>query len=67
LKEKTKQQVIDFIGYSDYHSEFDIWKYEPIKNLIFKREIIIFFIANKVYDIIITDYLLGTKLKERIY
>ena len=66
LKEKSKPQVLELFGYSNYHSEFDVWKYDLIKNIFFKREMIVFFVENKVLDIIITDYVLGNKIKEYI-
>ena len=43
LKEKSKQQVLQLIGHSNYHSEFDIWSYNLIQNIFFKREMILFF------------------------
>ncbi|WP_209390859.1 hypothetical protein [Chryseobacterium sp. RR2-3-20] len=67
LKEKSKQQVLQLIGHSNYHSEFDIWSYNLIQNIFFKREMILFFINNRVLDIVITDYFLGNKIKEYIY
>mgnify|MGYP003616290431 FL=1 len=67
LKEKSKQQVLQLIGHSNYHSEFDIWSYNLIQNIFFKREMILFFINNRVLDIVITDYFLGNKIREYIY
>ena len=67
LKEKSKQQVLQLIGHSNYHSEFDIWSYNLIQNIFFKREMILLFINNRVLDIVITDYFLGNKIKEYIY
>ena len=67
LKEKSKQQILQLIGHSNYHSEFDIWSYNLIQNIFFKREMILFFINNRVLDIVITDYFLGNKIKEYIY
>ena len=67
LKEKSKQQVLQLIGHSNYHSEFDIWSYNLIQNIFFKREMILFFINNRVLDIVITDYFLGNKIKEYVY
>ena len=67
IKEKSKQQVLQLIGHSNYHSEFDIWSYNLIQNIFFKREMILFFINNRVLDIVITDYFLGNKIKEYIY
>lgn len=67
LKEKSKQQVLQLIGHSNYHSEFDIWSYNLIQNIFFKREMILFFINNRVLDIVITDYFLGSKIREYIY
>ena len=67
LKEKSKQQVLQLVGHSNYHSEFDIWSYNLIQNIFFKREMILFFINNRVLDIVITDYFLGNKIKEYIY
>ena len=67
LKEKSKQQVLQLIGHSNYHSEFDVWSYNLIQNIFFKREMILFFINNRVLDIVITDYFLGNKIKEYIY
>ena len=67
LKEKSKQQVLQLIGHSNYHSEFDVWKYDLIKNIFFKREMILFFADNIVLDILITDYFLGSKIREYIY
>ena len=67
LKEKSKQQVLQLMGHSNYHSEFDIWSYNLIQNIFFKREMILFFINNRVLDIVITDYFLGNKIKEYIY
>ena len=66
IKEKSKPQVLELFGYSNYHSEFDIWSYDLIKNVFFRREMIVFFVENKVLDIIITDYVLGNKIKEYI-
>lgn len=37
LKEKSKQQVLQLIGHSNYHSEFDVWKYDLIKNIFFQK------------------------------
>ena len=67
LKEKSKQQVLQLMGHSNYHSEFDIWSYNLIQNIFFKREMILFFINNRVLDIVITDYFLGNKIREYIY
>lgn len=67
LKEKSKQQVLQLMGHSNYHSEFDIWSYNLIQNIFFKPEMILFFINNRVLDIVITDYFLGNKIKEYIY
>ena len=67
LKEKSKQQVLQLIGHSNYHSEFDIWSYNLIQNIFFKREMILFFINNRVLDIVITDYFLGNKIREYIH
>lgn len=67
IKEKSKQQVLQLIGHSNYHSEFDIWSYNLIQNIFYKREMILFFINNRVLDIVITDYFLGNKIKEYIY
>ena len=36
LKEKSKQQVLQLIGHSNYHSEFDIWSYNLIQNIFFR-------------------------------
>ena len=38
LKEKSKQQVLQLIGHSNYHSEFDIWSYNLIQNIFFLNE-----------------------------
>ena len=67
LKEKSKQQVLQLIGHSNYHSEFDIWSYNLIKNFFFRREMIVFFSNNIVLDVLITDYFLGNKTKEYVY
>ena len=67
IKRKSKQQVLQLIGHSNYHSEFDVWKYDLIKNIFFKREMILFFADNIVLDILITDYFLGNKIKEYVY
>ena len=67
LKEKSKQKVKELIGYSNYHSEFDVWAYDLIKNIFFKREMILFFADNVVLDVLITDYFLGNKIREYIY
>ncbi len=67
LKGKTKTQVLQYMDYGSYHSGFDVWKYELIRNWIFYREMILFFAGEEVYDIQITDYLLGNKIREYIY
>ena len=67
LKEKSKQQVLQLIGHSNYHSEFDIWSYNLIQNIFFRREMIVFFSNNIVLDVLITDYFLGNKTKEYVY
>ena len=67
LKEKSKQKVKELIGYSNYHSEFDVWAYDLIKNIFFKREMILFFADNVVLEVLITDYFLGNKIREYIY
>ena len=67
LKEKSKPQVLELFGYSNYHSEFDVWAYDLIKNIFFKREMILFFADNVVLDVLITDYFLGNKVREYIY
>ena len=35
LKEQSKRRVQELIGHSNYHSEFDVWKYDLIKNIFF--------------------------------
>ena len=67
LKEKSKQQVLQLIGHSNYHSEFDIWSYNLIKNIFFRREMVVFFSENVVLDVLITDFFLGNKIKEYVY
>ena len=67
LKEKSKQQVLQLIGHSNYHSEIEVWKYDLIKNIFFKREMILFFADNVVLEVLITDYFLGNKIREYIY
>ena len=67
LKEQSKRRVQELIGHSNYHSEFDVWKYDLIKNIFFKREMILFFADNIVLDILITDYFLGNKVREYIH
>ena len=67
IKRKIKTAGLQLIGHSNYHSEFDIWSYNLIQNIFFKREMILFFINNRVLDIVITDYFLGNKIKEYIY
>ena len=67
LKEKSKQQVLQLIGHSNYHSEFDIWSYNLIQNIFFRREMVVFFSKNIVLDVLITDYFLGNKIREYIY
>ena len=67
LKEKSKQQVLQLIGHSNYHSEFDIWSYNLIQNIFFKREMVVFFSENVVLDVLITDFFLGNKIKEYVY
>jgi len=67
LKGATKAQVLELLGYSIYNSGFDVWKYELIHNCLYYREMILFFAGEEVYDIQITDYLLGNKIKEYIY
>lgn len=67
LKGKTKAQVLELLGYSMYNSGFDVWKYELIRNWFFYREMILFFAGEEVYDVQITDYLLGNKIREYIY
>ena len=67
LKEKSKQQVLQLIGHSNYHSEFDIWFYNLIRNIFFRREMVVFFSKNIVLDVLITDYFLGSKIREYIY
>ena len=47
LKEKSKQQVLQLIGHSNYHSEFDIWSYNLIRNIFFRREMVVFFYRRK--------------------
>ena len=67
IKRKIKTAGFQLIGHSNYHSEFDVWKYDLIKNIFFKREMILFFADNIVLDILITDYFLGNKIREYIY
>ena len=67
IKRKIKTAGFQLMGHSNYHSEFDIWSYNLIQNIFFKREMILFFINNRVLDIVITDYFLGNKIKEYIY
>ena len=67
LKEKSKQQVLQLIGHSNYHSEFDIWSYNLIQNIFFRREMVVFFSENVVLDVLITDFFLGNKIKEYVY
>ena len=67
LKEKSKQQVLQLMGHSNYHSEFDIWSYNLIRNIFFRREMVVFFSKNIVLDVLITDYFLGSKIREYIY
>lgn len=67
LKEKSKQQVLQLMGHSNYHSEFDIWSYNLIQNIFFRREMVVFFSKNIVLDVLITDYFLGNKIREYIY
>lgn len=43
LKEKSKQQVLQLMEHSNYHSEFDIWSYNLIQNIFFRREMVVFF------------------------
>ena len=38
LKEKSKQQVLQLIGHSNYHSEFDVWAYDLIQNIFSKKK-----------------------------
>ena len=65
LKEKTKQQVLELIGHSNYNSTFDIWQYDLIKNWFFRREMILFFSKDdNLISVDIKDYLLGIKIKE---
>lgn len=67
LKEQSKRRVQELLGYSNYHSDFDIWKYDLIQNWFFRREMILFFAGEELRDILITDYFLGNKIKEYIY
>ena len=67
LKCKTKNQVKEIMGVSLYHSDFDVWRYDLIKNVFFRREMILFFAENTVMDIVITDYFLGDIVRENIY
>ncbi len=67
LKEKSKQQVLQLMGHSNYHSEFDIWSYNLIQNIFFRREMVVFFSENVVLDVLITDFFLGNKIKEYVY
>ena len=67
LKEKSKQQVLQLMGHSNYHSEFDIWSYNLIQNIFFRREMVVFFSKNVVLDVLITDFFLGNKIKEYVY
>ena len=67
LKEKSKQQVLQLIGHSNYHSEFDIWSYNLIQNIFFRREMVVFFSESVVLDVLITDFFLGNKIKEYVY
>lgn len=67
LKEKSKQQVLQLIGHSNYHSEFDVWSYNLIQNIFFRREMVVFFSENVVLDVLITDFFLGNKIKEYVY
>ncbi len=67
LKEKSKQQVLQLMGHSNYHSEFDIWSYNLIQNIFFRREMVVFFSENVVLDVLITDFFLRNKIKEYVY
>ena len=67
LKEKSKQQVLQLMGHSNYHSEFDIWSYNLIQNIFFRREMVVFFSENVVLDVLITDFFLGNKIKEYVF
>ena len=65
LDEKTKQQILELIGHSNYNSTFDIWQYDLIKNWFFRREMILFFSKDdNLISVDIKDYLLGIKIKE---
>lgn len=64
LQGKPKVQIKHLIGDSKYHSEFNIWAYDIVKNLFFRREMILFFSDNIVIDIMIIDYFFGNKIKE---
>ena len=68
LDEKTKQQILELLGHSNYNSTFDIWQYDLIKNWFFRREMILFFAKDEyLLDIDIHDYLFGIRIKERFY
>lgn len=67
LENKNKKEIIDIFGHSNYHSEYSIWSYNLVKNLFFRREMVLFFNDIEVANINITDYFLGNKIREYFY
>ena len=67
IKRKIKAAGFQLMGHSNYHSEFDIWSYNLIQNIFFRREMVVFFSENVVLDVLITDFFLGNKIKEYVY
>ena len=67
IKRKIKTAGFQLMGHSNYHSEFDIWSYNLIQNIFFRREMVVFFSENVVLDVLITDFFLGNKIKEYVY
>lgn len=60
LQDKTKSQIKEIMGYSQFHSSFDVWMYNLRQNWFFRRELLLFFNKEEeVIDISITDYFLG--------
>ena len=67
IKRKIKTAGFQLMGHSNYHSEFDIWSYNLIQNIFFRREMVVFFSESVVLDVLITDFFLGNKIKEYVY
>lgn len=67
LRDKNKEEIKNILGYGKYHSEFNIWSYDIMKNWFFRREMLLFFSDCQLTDIQITDYWLGNKFREYFY